>query len=58
MLNATGCTELSGSGLRAMVKGLNFVELATSFYGFKPVEEVGCQGRELIGCLCAVRCIL
>lgn len=41
MMNATGCMELSGNGLRAMVRGLNFVELASSFYGFKPVEEVG-----------------
>jgi hypothetical protein len=40
MLNATGCMELSGNGLRAMVQGLQFVELASSFYGFKPVEEV------------------
>lgn len=40
MLNATGCIELSGSGLQAMVQGLKFVELASTFYGFKPVEEV------------------
>lgn len=39
MLNATGCTELSASGLNAMVQGLRFVQHASSFYGFKPVEE-------------------
>ena len=39
MLNITGCELISTRGLKAAVQGLPYVQLAESFFGFKPVDD-------------------
>ena len=39
MLNITGCEQISTRGLKALIEGLKFVELAVSFFGFKPKDQ-------------------
>ena len=41
MLNLTGCERVTVVGLDHLIRGLNFVEKAVSFMGFKPVDEHG-----------------
>lgn len=39
MLNITGCEEITVNGLSALIQGMNHVEPARTFTGFKPVDE-------------------
>ena len=39
MLNLTGITEVSVAGLDALIQGVNMVERAYSFVGFRPAES-------------------
>lgn len=41
MLNLTGCERVTVVGLDHLIRGMNFVESAVSFMGFKPVDEHG-----------------
>jgi hypothetical protein len=39
MLNVTGCEEVTTSGLRSLIHGLQFVTEAKTYVGFKPLDE-------------------
>ena len=39
MLNVTGITEVTVAGLNALIQGVDQVELAKTFTGFKPVDQ-------------------
>ena len=39
MLNVTGCQDVTENGLIELLKGLPFVELAKTFFGFKPKDR-------------------
>ena len=39
MLNVTGCEDVTLNGLRALITGLEFVEEARTYTGFKPMDE-------------------
>jgi hypothetical protein len=39
MLNVTGCDLITVNGLTALIQGMDFVEPARTFTGFKPVDE-------------------
>ena len=39
MLNVTGCQFVTVAGLKALCTGLQYVELAISYVGLKPVNE-------------------
>jgi hypothetical protein len=39
MLNVTGCDEITVNGFNALIEGLHFVEAASTFTGFKPIDN-------------------
>ena len=39
MLNVTGCEEITPNGLKALIRGLKYVEAGSSFVGFKPKDK-------------------
>jgi hypothetical protein len=39
MLNVSGCPEVTVNGINAIIRGLRYVETATSFLGFKPIDK-------------------
>lgn len=38
MLNVTGCESITTDGLKALVQGLEYVEMGLTFIGFKPID--------------------
>lgn len=39
MLNVTGCDNITINGMKALVKGLKYVQLGVSFMGFRPLDQ-------------------
>lgn len=39
MLNVTGCDEITVNGFNALIEGLHYVEAASTFTGFKPIDN-------------------
>lgn len=39
LLNVTGCEGITSNGMRSLLKGIKYVEPATTFFGFKPVDD-------------------
>lgn len=39
MLNVSGCPEITVNGITAIIRGLKYVEAATSYLGFKPIDR-------------------
>lgn len=39
MLNVTGCESITSNGLKALISGLKYVEISTTFTGFRPMND-------------------
>ena len=39
MLNVTGCESITSNGLKALISGLKYVEISTTFTGYRPIND-------------------